>query len=248
MVRHVDPAGTPRGDAPDHRDGSSAARQFAALLPHAAVVEAVSHNVTERLGPAEAAAVAAAVPSRVAEFTTGRACAHEALRRLGVPAASIGRGGRGEPLWPAGVVGSITHCDGLRAAAVARRGEVTGVGIDAEPHLPLPVEVADLTLTPPERRRVAQLGAAVPDIAWDRVVFSLKEATYKLWYPLRREWLGFEEVDSAVHTDGTFTVDLPRPLPTPDGEVRVVRGRWAVTDGLLFTAAALTPGMSFPQR
>lgn len=247
-MRHTHPAGVPHDDAPDPRHGSAAARAYAALLPPAAVVVAASHNVTERLDPAEAVAVAAAVPSRVAEFTTGRACAHEALRRLGVPGGSIGRGGRGEPLWPAGVVGSITHCDGLRAAVVARRGEVTGVGIDAEPHLPLPADVADLTLTPPERRRVAEWGAAVPEIAWDRVVFSLKEATYKLWYPLRREWLGFEEVDAVVHADGTFTVDLPRPLPTPDGDVRVVRGRWAVTDGLLLTAAALTPGTSSPQR
>lgn len=248
MERHADPAGAPRDDAPDHGGSSSAARAYAALLPPAVIVVAASHNVMVRLDPAEARAVAAAVPSRVAEFTTGRACAHEALRRLGVPDGSIGRGSRGEPLWPAGVVGSITHCDGLRAAAVARRGEVTGVGIDAEPHLPLPADVMELTLTPPERRRVGHLRAAVPEIAWDRVVFSLKEATYKLWYPLRREWLGFEEVDAAVQTDGTFTVELPRPLPTPDGEVLVVRGRWAVTDGLLLTAAALTPARSSPQR
>ncbi|MFF1717797.1 hypothetical protein [Streptomyces sviceus] len=42
------------------------------------------------------------------------------------------------PAWPDGVVGSMTHCDGYRAAAVAHAGEVLGVGIDAEHHLPLP--------------------------------------------------------------------------------------------------------------
>ena len=155
--------------------------------------------------------------------------------------AAIGRGAASGRL-------TYRRCCVTDAAGVTRRGEVTGVGIDAEPHLPLPADVADLTLTPPERRRVAEWGAAVPGIAWDRVVFSLKEATYKLWHPLRREWLGFEEVDAVVHTDGTFTVELPRPLPTPDGEVRLVRGRWAVTDGLLLTAATLASAPLSPQR
>lgn len=44
----------------------------------------------------------------------------------------------GAPAWPDGVVGSMTHCDGYRAAAVANAGEVRGVGIDAAHHLPFP--------------------------------------------------------------------------------------------------------------
>lgn len=227
------------GGVPVPSGQSAVARALAALLPDGAVVVAATEDVAGDLRPGEGESLARAVPSRVAEFATGRSCAHHALDLLGLSTATIGRGGRGEPLWPGGVVGSITHCEGLRAAAVARADDVAGLGIDAEPHLPLPEDVLDLTLTPPERRRLVELHRAVPDVAWGRVVFSLKEAVYKLWYPLRHEWLGFEEVDTVVNPDGTFTVALPRPLGVGDERVMTVHGRWAVTGGFVLTAAAL---------
>lgn len=219
--------------------GSRVGAGLASLLPPGVVVVTRTRDVSRELPEGEREAVAASVPSRVAEFATGRSCAHDALDRLGVPAATIGRGGRGEPLWPDGVVGSITHCEGLRAAAVARAGDVAGLGIDAEPHLPLPEEVVELTLTPPERRRLAKLHRAAPGVAWGRVVFSLKESVYKLWYPLRHEWLGFEEVDTMVLPDGAFTVELPRPLSAAGARVTTVRGRWTVTAGRVLTATVL---------
>lgn len=218
---------------------SALARALAALLPSGAVVVSATEDVAGALRPGEGDSLARAVPSRVAEFTTGRSCAHHALELMGVPTATIGRGGRGEPLWPGGVVGSITHCEGLRAAAVARAGDVAGLGIDAEPHLPLPEDVVDLMLTRPERHRLVELHRTAPDVAWTRVVFSLKEAVYKLWYPLRHEWLGFEEVDTVVQPDGTFAVALPRPLSVGGEQMMTVRGRWALTGGFVLTAAAL---------
>lgn len=55
------------------------------------------------------------------EFVTGRACARRALARLGVEPVPVPSGDRGEPFWPDGIVGSITHCDEYRACAAARR-------------------------------------------------------------------------------------------------------------------------------
>src|SRR6516225_8640665 len=90
------------------------------------------------LFPAEEPAVRTAGPRRRAEFTAGRRCAREALARLGLPAAPVLAGRAGEPRWPAGVTGSITHCAGYRACAVARTADVTALGIDAEPDARLP--------------------------------------------------------------------------------------------------------------
>jgi 4'-phosphopantetheinyl transferase EntD len=49
------------------------------------------------------------------------------------------------------MVGSITHCRGYRGAAVARAAEVPGIGVDAEPHLPLPERLLALVALASER-------------------------------------------------------------------------------------------------
>ena len=35
-------------------------------------------------------------------------------------------------------------------------------------------------------------------VAWDRLLFSAKEAVYKAWYPLAERWLGFEDALIAI--------------------------------------------------
>src|ERR1039458_9943593 len=105
------------------------------ILPHAVIsVEALNDPPNVALFPAEEAAVGRPVEKRRREFTTARACARKALAQLGLPPSPITNGERGEPRWPAGVVGSITHCDGYRACAIARSTEMVTIGIDAEPN------------------------------------------------------------------------------------------------------------------
>jgi len=177
------------------------------------------------LGP-EAAAVASAVPSRQREFATGRAVARQALATLGVAPVPLARGPGGEPGWPAGVVGSITHCAGYRGAVVAPATRAASVGIDAEPDAPLPAGVLDLVSLPAERAALASLSG----VAWDRLLFCAKEAVYKAWYPLAARWLGFEEAEVTVAA-GTFTARILVPGPV-DG----FAGRWLARDGFILTA------------
>ena len=95
--------------------------------------------------------IAKSVAKRRNEFVTVRYCARQALGELGVPPVPILKGDKGEPCWPDGVVGSLTHCEGYRGAAVGRRAEVRSVGIDAEPHDVLPKGVLDAISLPAER-------------------------------------------------------------------------------------------------
>src|SRR5213592_4895962 len=114
------------------------------LLPNQVASAAVQgDDPSAYLYPDEAAQLGLAVERRVQEFATGRACARRALSKLGAPAISILSGANREPLWPHGVVGSITHCLGYRAAAVAWQLDVLTVGIDAEFHEPLPTGVLE---------------------------------------------------------------------------------------------------------
>jgi 4'-phosphopantetheinyl transferase EntD len=221
------------------------------LPPGVVVVEALSDPPDAVLFPEEERLLAQAVEKRRLEFTTVRHCARVAFARLGIPAAPILPGEMGAPQWPDGVVGSMTHCAGYRAAVVALSTDLVTVGVDAEPHEALPPEVLGTISLPEERARLAQLAAARPEIHWDRLLFSAKEAVYKSWFPLTRRWLDFEEAsvvfdpgpDPAAGRPGSFYARLLVPGPVVAGvSLSGFAGRWMVRDGLLFTAIALTTG------
>ena len=210
------------------------------LVPEAVAVASTRGDLPAELSAAEQAAVERAVATRRREFATGRACAQTALRRLGVAPVAVPAGERGEPVWPAGVVGSITHCSGYRACAVARADEVLAVGIDAEVHEPLPAGVLEQVAFGRERAMAAGRAAGVH---LDRLLFSAKEAVYKVWFPLTRRWLGFEDVELAVDAQaGGFRARLLVPGPVVAGaRLTELHGRWCVEDGHVATAVVLLP-------
>ncbi|WAM00009.1 4'-phosphopantetheinyl transferase superfamily protein [Streptomyces sp. Je 1-369] len=205
------------------------------------VVETHDDPADAVLFPEEEAVVAKAVAKRRDEFTTVRHCARTALARIGVPPAPILPGHRGAPGWPDGVVGSMTHCAGYRAAVVARAGEVTSVGIDAEPGEPLrDPDVLNLVADETERAVLASLGSRQPATPWDRLLFSAKESVYKTWFPLTGRWLGFEDARVELTPDGTFTARLLVEGPVVAGvELKGFSGRWIVRDGIAATAIVL---------
>jgi 4'-phosphopantetheinyl transferase EntD len=109
------------------------------LLPHGVVaVEAFEDVPGESSFPGEESLVVNAVEARRREFITARRCAREALAKLGYAPVPIRAGRKREPLWPAGLVGSITHTAGFRAAAVAPRSMLASIGIDTEQNDRLP--------------------------------------------------------------------------------------------------------------
>lgn len=195
-------------------------------------------NVT--LFAQEEAAVARAVERRRREFGTARLCARRALAELGLPAVPVLPGVRGAPRWPNGVVGSMTHCDGYRAAALAYATDLQTIGIDAEPHAALPDGVLDAIALPREQERLASLQATSPGMHWDRLLFSAKESVYKAWFPLAARWLGFEDADVTIDPmHGGFTARLLVPGPEVDGaELTGFTGQWLVRNGLIITAIA----------
>ncbi|MFO1059858.1 MAG: 4'-phosphopantetheinyl transferase superfamily protein [Dongiaceae bacterium] len=210
----------------------------ALLPPGVACSEIRGGDPGAALLPEEAALLGRAVEKRVREFTEGRHCARMALRRLGLPAAPILRGEGREPLWPAGIVGSITHCEGYRAAAVARASAAATLGIDAEIHAPLPQGVARMVLVEEERDWLAR---APEGICWDRVIFSAKESVFKAWWPLARRWLDFGQAAIALQPEaGRFEARLLVEAPVIEGRpLAGFAGRWLVEDGLVLTAIAL---------
>lgn len=208
------------------------------LLPRAAVVaERFGDPPKPQLFPQEATLVEAAVGKRRREFATVRTCAREALARLGIPPVAIlplggaaPPSGRRAPRWPTGVVGSMTHCDGYRGAALARSAALASVGIDAESHLPLPVRVTAAIATPEELESLGALGEAEPAIAWERILFSAKESVYKALFPLTGDPLGFHDCTITLSADGSFTARVRAGGLRPQDE-QGLSGRWRLRKG-----------------
>jgi 4'-phosphopantetheinyl transferase EntD len=212
---------------------------LAELLPADVVAaEIVGDDPDAYLLPAELHLVAKSVEKRRREVTNARTCARRAMARLGIAETAIPRGPKGEPGWPAGVVGSITHTTGYYAAAVAHADKIRSIGIDAEVHDVLPDGVLRHIAFDAELAWVAEQERG--PVWWDRLLFSAKESVYKAWFPLTGRWLGFEDARVTIDPAGTFEAEILVDGTTHTGPaLRGMSGRWLVRDGLVLAAIAL---------
>jgi 4'-phosphopantetheinyl transferase EntD len=211
----------------------------AILPPGVVVVETLGDISSPVLFAQEESVIRTAGDKRRREFTLGRHCARRALSSLGVSPQPILSGGHREPLWPAEVVGSITHCDGYCAAAVALRQRVLAIGIDAEVHSPLPEGVLAGVALDKEREWLSDHSNG--ETHWDRVLFSAKESVYKVWFPMTGRWLEFK--DAMVTIDPISQTFVARLLISGlkiDGEaIHELAGGFRVAKGFIVTAISL---------
>jgi len=225
---------------------------FSRLVPNSCVAyEITSDPANVVLFPEEEKFIVGAMPERRAEFATVRWCARQALVDLGSRPEPLVPGVRGAPNWPAGFVGSMTHCTGYRAAVAATSLDLLAIGIDAEPHLSLPEEVLELVTTSAERRHLLELSGQDPAKYWDRILFCAKEAVYKAWSSMTGRWLNFDDVGVHLTYSGVPGADgcgkfAVRALRTgsaaTSGKLQAMQGRWSSSAGRAHTAVWL-PGV-----
>ena len=209
------------------------ARRLAALLPdcvHLALAEP-RHERTE-LHPLERAYLngRAMLPVREREFCVGRALAREALTHVGIHDHPLIPADTREPQWPAGIVGSISHCEDICAVAVAQDRQLSGLGIDLERIGRIDGSIASTICTPEELNETSEPGRL-------SALFSAKESIFKALFPSTRHFLDFRDV-SVVIADDRFSAKPARPgLPT---QIEAVHGRFHLGQCLVVTAAWLT--------
>lgn len=182
---------------------------------------------------------------RIDDFTRGRACARRAMQELGLSEFSLLAGSRREPLWPRGVVGSITHTTGYAAAVVSRTDTLEGVGLDCEHIESVDQEVWPTILCSSE---LAELGGLSQELRCKRaaLAFAAKEAFYKLQYPITGAWVGFEDVRVEVSDweadSGTLRVVPETELPIDATRVQALDARFE------FRGPWVIAGISLPSR
>ena len=144
------------------------------------------------LFPAERIFVERALAKRRSDFATGRFCARQALNQLNNIQPAIMQGEGKEPIWPKGIVGSISHSKNMAGAVVASQNDVAAIGMDIETIGGITHEMWDLIFDKTEQHLIRN--KKEDQALWATLLFSLKESFYKLQYPLTGQFLEFSDV------------------------------------------------------
>lgn len=149
----------------------------------------------DALFPEETEAITRAIGRRQREFATGRVLARRLMGELGVEPGAIRRGAQREPIWPAGVVGSLTHAESIAVAAVAPQGVLRSVGVDIELADRVGPELHGKLFTASEQSLIDG------DLRRAGLMFSAKEAAYKATYALAPRFVGFRDAEIAIDSE-----------------------------------------------
>jgi enterobactin synthetase component D len=173
-------------------------------------------------------------------FALGRAAARDALAELGVAPVAIRRGPAGEPLWPPGIVGAISHTGDLAVAIVGWQSNYTGLGVDLEQLSPgLSVKAARLVCTPAERAWVGD----GEETNRGTMLFSAKEAVFKALFPIERIWLGFSDAELEWQPEQcAFEARLLKRASTAHPAGAVLQVQCTLTDAEVLSTTHALPG------
>jgi len=201
----------------------------------AVAVSRVNDAQSAELFPSEMASLPSGNANRLATFRAGRACARSALARLGRQPAAIPRDVSGAPCWPPGVRGSISHTQDIAAAIVVQSSGGTWVGLDVEADDPLDdLDVAGVICRDDELANVPDLS----QLDYGKLLFVVKEATYKSFWPLKQRFLEFQSVRVSIdRTAATFSAEILEEVDPSAACSHVITGRYAEVEGLYVALA-----------
>jgi 4'-phosphopantetheinyl transferase EntD len=209
------------------------------LDPLVATAEALIGAFPPTLPIEEEMAIRGAVVRRRREFAAGRSCARAAMQRFGLQGAPVPMGADRAPVWPDGVVGSISHCETRCVAAVALKADgIRAIGVDIEAAAPLEEDLALEICTELERSWLASQAESERGHLL-RAIFSAKECTYKCQYPITGQLIGFDALGIDLDIEnGTFTASFQKDvLPYRMGDQ--LCGRIRIADSHIVTAMSV---------
>lgn len=180
-------------------------------------------------------AVIDAIPARQREFAAGRAAARTAMAQLDMQPAAILTSADRAPIWPPGVVGSISHTDRFCIAALCHSADVQSLGVDIEDTTPLDQDLIPMICSAFEQDRIA--GPDAGQLA--KLIFSAKEAAYKTQYPISGLLFDFDQLDVTLDAgNGSFVATFVKSAP-PFKVGDTLPGRFVYVADHLVTVVAI---------
>jgi len=206
-------------------------RLQAALGPRVRVVCTGTDGNPDHLWPQEQRFIGPAIARRQREFAAGRAAVRLALRSLGWPACAIPAREDRSPVWPDGLVGSITHNSDICVVVLARQDDCASLGIDLESDSAVDASVWSSLCTAWELGAIGQAGRSLQAFVATRF-FTAKEAFYKWQFQTTGSMLDFNEVEVRPMERDRFGVyPVSRLARSLFGAVPT-RGQWVNEKGL----------------
>jgi enterobactin synthetase component D len=133
-----------------------------------------------------------AVLKRRAEYLAGRFLSQIAIRHLcGGQSGQVGIGAFRQPIWPEGLVGSISHSHG-RVATIVSDDSGKSIGVDVEEicNEAQAQTIANMVLSSQEKSLLGSIGHSFGILT--TLAFSSKETLFKALFPVVECYFGFE--------------------------------------------------------
>lgn len=166
-------------------------------------------------------------PVRADRFRLGRHAVHLAMQKLDVEARPILRGARGEPLWPDGIVGSISHSGDKAIAAIAPSSVSSGIGVDLEDR-DRHFAGLEAEITCPDESKALEALDGDARVKATFEIFSAKESIYKAHYPRVQRFFGFDAARIEFVGDGLVGYfNQPSIASYPTDRPMEIGRRWA---------------------
>lgn len=174
-----------------------------------------------------------------------RTCARYAFSEYNITRSEILSDIYGKPVWPEGIIGSLSHCEGCVGAAIAHTYYYRSIGIDIEENYFLPIEIIHFSLFDNEIKTISMLKNSNPTVAWDRLFFSAKEAVYKAISYAENTAIPFTDIEISLLPIRKFRLKSIRssygtpvngPIPSVTGEWRILQDKEHRKQFILTTA------------
>ena len=214
--------------------------QIRALFPSGTAIAVTDPRLTyAQPFPSESSAVSRANDRRRREFNAGRAAVRDAMQQFALSPKAVPNGPDRAPIWPDGLVGSISHSGAVCVAAVARSKDARSVGIDVEEDTALDPELVSSVCTLVERAWLSAQPKAQRGLL-AKLIFSAKECAYKCQYPISRTVFDFDTLEITPDLDtgqfeATFTKDV-----ACFAQGSCFHGRFIIESGVIVTTTVLT--------
>jgi len=160
-----------------------------------------------------------AVNKRRAEYLASRYAARIALTSLGISDFLLDNDADRAPIWPAGIIGSLSHTAqrAVIVCAAARPQRMAGVDVELLMKADSALELSEIIVSADELIYLKQCG--IPLTSALTLAFSLKESLYKAVYPQLRQFMDFHSAEVTALNGETgqarlrLTRDFSREFP-----------------------------------